>query len=111
MKVVLAAASALIIFSGIAAANAQNAGPTYSDTIHQSAGERDSRGTPKYYQSERRHYSARRHYRHHTISRGEYMRSTTGAGPSDASGPYYDNSIHQSKGRDSRGTPKTINGQ
>jgi hypothetical protein len=33
------------------------------------------------------------------------MGATTGAGPS------YDNSIHQSKGRDSRGTPKYYNGQ
>ncbi len=113
MKAVLAAASALMILSGIAAANAQSAGPTYSNTIHQSAGDRDSRGTPKYYRSERRHLSQHRHYRHHMTSRGEYMRSTTGAGPSaeSPSGPFYENSIHQSKGRDSRGTPKHYNGQ
>lgn len=106
MKAVLAAASALVILSGIAAANAQNAGPTYSNTIHQSAGDRDSRGTPKYSQSERWHY--RHHMMSRNMPRGHYMRSTTGAG---SSGPYYSDSIHQSAGRDSRGTPKTYNGQ
>jgi hypothetical protein len=76
-------------------ANSQSAGPYYSDTIHQSAGDRDARGTPKY--DQRR--TSRRH-----------VPSTTGAGrdfkgaPPD---PYYSNTIHQSAGdRDSRGTPK-----
>jgi len=97
MKSILIAASAMMVFAGLGSASAQNAGPTYSNTIHQSAGDRDSRGTPKYYQSER---SRHRH--------GRFVRanppSTTGAG---ASGPFYDNSIHQSAGgRDSRGTPK-----
>lgn len=107
MKAILAAASVVAVLSGISVANAQNAGPTYSSTIHQSAGDRDARGTPKYYQS------GGRHYRNQASRR--YTRSTTGAGPSGAgtsgAGPYYDNSIHQSKGRDSRGTPKTYNGQ
>ena len=90
--------------NGLAGANAQGAGPTYSGTIHQSAGDRDSRGTPTYYQS------ARHHYRHGRTSE-RYMRATIGAGSSSEAGPFYDNSIHQSKGRDSRGTPKYNNGQ
>jgi len=106
MKAALIAASAMMVLCGLATANAESAGPTYSNTIHQSAGDRDSRGTPKYYQSERRHY------RHGRVSRRDvserYMRATTGAGPE---GPFYDNSIHQSKGRDSRGTPKYYHGQ
>jgi hypothetical protein len=107
MKVALIAASAALALSGLTAANAQSAGPTYSDTIHQSAGDRDSRGTPKYY------HSARHHYRYGRTSE-RYMRATTGTGPSSEagpSGPFYDNSIHQSKGRDSRGTPKYYNGE
>jgi len=97
MKRVLIAASAMMLFVGVGSASAQNAGPTYSNSIHQSAGDRDSRGTPKYYQSERSHFRHGRYVR-------AAPRSTTGAGPS---GPFYDNSIHQSTGdRDSRGTPK-----
>ena len=97
MKSVLIAASAMMVLAGLGTASAQYAGPTYSNSIHQSAGDRDSRGTPKYYQSERSHYRHGRYVR-------AYPRSTTGAGPS---GPYYENSIHQSAGeRDSRGTPK-----
>jgi hypothetical protein len=97
MKKVMIAASAMMVLAGLGSARAQDSGPSYSNSIHQSAGDRDSRGTPKYYQS------GRSHYRH-----GRYVRaaprSTTGAGPS---GPFYDNSIHQSTGgRDSRGTPK-----
>jgi hypothetical protein len=107
MKAALIAASAVVVLAGLSTANAQSAGPTYSDTIHQSAGDRDSRGTPKYYQSERRHYR-------HSRTSNRYTRSTTGAGPSSGAGPegpFYDNSIHQSIGRDSRGTPKSYNGQ
>jgi len=106
MKSALIAASAMMVLCGLATANAQSAGPTYSDTIHQSAGDRDSRGTPKYYQSERRHYRPGYVTRRHVE---RYSRTTTGAGPSE--GPFYDNSIHQSKGRDSRGTPKYYHGQ
>jgi hypothetical protein len=40
-----------MVMLGLAnAANAQSAGPFYDNTIHQSAGDRDSRGYPKYYQ-------------------------------------------------------------
>lgn len=96
MKIAILAASAVIALAGMAAASAQ----TYSNTIHQSAGDRDSRGTPKYYQ--RYSNSPRRMHRSYRSER--YMGATTGAGPS---GPFYDNSIHQSAGgRDSRGTPK-----
>jgi hypothetical protein len=99
MKAILLA-SALVVGMGYGSASGQSAGPTYSDTIHQSAGDRDSRGTPKYYQRSRtsKHTSSKR------------VRSTTGAGTrsSDPSaGPFYSNTIHQSAGdRDSRGTPK-----
>ena len=98
MKSALFAASTAILLCAAPAAYAQSAGPTYSNTIHQSAGDRDSRGYPKYYQSghmSSRHY--RQAWRHRNIP------ATTGAG----SGPYYENSIHQSAGdRDSRGNPK-----
>jgi hypothetical protein len=104
-------ASAAIILAGTAA-YAQDSGPTYSNSIHQSAGDRDSRGTPKYYHSrrgERGAYRQSRDYRGR-MSDDDYMqgRSTTGSGSSfDHSGPFYDNSIHQSAGdRDSRGNPK-----
>ncbi|HUI96801.1 MAG TPA: hypothetical protein VLX44_13670 [Xanthobacteraceae bacterium] len=97
MKSVLLAASAMMALAALGSANAQNAGPTYSNSIHQSAGDRDARGTPKYYHSERLYHRHGRYVR-------AAPRSTTGAGPS---GPFYDNSIHQSSGgRDARGTPK-----
>lgn len=101
MKLVMIAASAaMVALAGIGAASAQNAGPSYSDSIHQSAGDRDSRGTPKYYQSGRSSYRSSRHVVH------RHSRSTVGAGRM-GSGPYYERSIHQSAGeRDSRGTPK-----
>jgi len=94
MKLVMIAASAAIVaVAGIGSASAQ----TYSNTIHQSAGDRDARGTPKYYQP------ARPTYRKHVRSNRAW-RTTTGAA---ASGPTYSRSIHQSAGdRDSRGTPK-----
>lgn len=98
MKVIVIAASAVLVLSATGAASAQSAGPSYSDTIHQSAGDRDSRGTPKYYQRAGRYDG--RNSRQRNVS-GRSSRSTTGAGP------FYDNSIHQSGGeRDSRGTPK-----
>ena len=104
MKSVLLAASAAVLLYGMPAAYAQSAGPYYSNTIHQSAGERDSRGFPKYYKSGR--HSSRFHAQ--ARASRKHMPSTTGAG----AGPYYDNSIHQSVGgRDSRGNPKYYKGQ
>ena len=98
MKPILLAAAAMVLLTAAPGAYAQSAGPTYSNTIHQSAGDRDSRGYPKYYQRERR---SSRHYRQYGASRMMNRSETTGAGP------YYDNSIHQSAGeRDSRGYPK-----
>jgi hypothetical protein len=95
MKTIVIASAVMLVLAGVPAASAQSEGPTYSSTIHQSAGDRDSRGTPKYYEpapTGSRHKTAR-HYSHH--------RTTTGAGP------YYSDTIHQSAGdRDSRGTPK-----
>jgi hypothetical protein len=96
MKAIVVAASAVLVLSGVDAASAQSAGPTYSDTIHQSAGDRDSRGTPKYYQGAGQAKPGR-------VS-GRKVRSTTGSG---SAGPFYEDTIHQSVGRDSRGTPKT----
>src|SRR5256885_9208117 len=96
MKAVFAVSA--IVLASIVTASAQSSGPTYSRTIHQSAGDRDSRGTPKYYQR-------------YGVSRYRSSRSTTGAGPS-RSGPSYENTIHQSAGdRDSRGTPKYYQGR
>jgi hypothetical protein len=97
MKSILLAASALALLSVTPGAYAQSAGPTYDNSIHQSAGDRDSRGYPKYYQRQGR---ASRHARQAGAPRLNRS-STTGAGP------YYDNSIHQSAGeRDSRDFPK-----
>jgi hypothetical protein len=105
MKAILLA-SAVVVGMGYGSASAQSTGPTYSDTIHQSAGDRDSRGTPKYYQRSRasnKHASSK-----HASSKR--ARSTTGAGPrgnDPSAGPFYSDTIHQSAGdRDSRGTPK-----
>jgi hypothetical protein len=44
-----------VVLTGTARSSAKSAGPYYSNTIHQSAGGRDSRGFPKYY--ERRRFS------------------------------------------------------
>ena len=111
-------ATAVVILAGTAA-YAQDSGPTYNNSIHQSAGDRDSRGTPKYYHSQRgergayrqgREYQGRE-YQGRTSDDWMQGRSTTGSGSSfDRSGPLYDDSIHQSAGdRDSRGTPKYYN--
>ena len=101
MKPILLAATAMVLLSAAPVAYAQSAGPTYSNTIHQSAGERDSRGFPKYYKSARHSSRHSRQYDAARMNRSE----TTGAGP------YYDNSIHQSAGdRDSRGYPKYYKG-
>ena len=100
MKSILLAASAVVVLSVTPGAYAQSQGPYYSNTIHQSAGGRDSRGFPKYYHSGRH---ASRHMRSSRMRTGKsYNRSeTTGAGP------YYSNTIHQSAGdRDSRDYPK-----
>jgi hypothetical protein len=86
MKTLMATAAAAVLIAGIAGANAQNmAAPGKSDkTIHQSAGDRDSRGGPKRYTQTKMHRN----------------KSTMRASQ-------FDSSIHQSAGeRDSRGTPK-----
>src|ERR1700686_3279952 len=80
MKTLILATSALLL-ANVASASAQ--ARAEKNAIHQSAGDRDSRGTPKYY--------ARSHSKTHY--RGRVMK--------------HDPSIHQSAGdRDSRGTPK-----
>ena len=93
-----------IILGGTVGAFAQTGGPYYSNTIHQSAGDRDARGTPKYNQGTAYHRTYNRAYGHSTTGVG------TESGP--PAGPYYSNSIHQSTGgRDSRGTPKYYGGR
>ena len=102
MKSILLAASAAVLLSATPGAYAQSSGPTYDNSIHQSAGDRDSRGYPKYNQEGRR---TMRHHREMGSSRTMNRSETTGAGP------FYDNSIHQSAGdRDSRGYPKYYKG-
>ena len=49
MKSILLAASAVVLLSAAPGAYAQSAGPSYDNSIHQSAGDRDSRGNPKYF--------------------------------------------------------------
>jgi hypothetical protein len=104
MKSILLAASAVVLLSATPGAYAQSSGPTYDNSIHQSAGDRDSRGYPKYNQEGRGAVRATR--RHREMGSSRMNRSaTTGAGP------YYENSIHQSAGdRDSRGYPKYYKG-
>ena len=90
MKSVLIAAAAMLAFAGIGPAGAQNYGPTYGNTIHQSAGDRDARGTPKYYQPARpyasrqpaRPYASRHASRPHSAVRIVPRSTTTGAGSS-----------------------------
>jgi hypothetical protein len=101
MKSILLAAAAVVLLSATPGAYAQSTGPSYDNSIHQSAGDRDSRGYPKYNQEGR---NSARHYRQARSSRMNRS-ETTGAGP------YFDNSIHQSAGdRDSRGYPKYYKG-
>ena len=80
MKTLILAISAISL-ANVASASAQ--APAEKNAIHQSAGDRDSRGTPKYYAR----YHSRKHYRGHVMK--------------------HNRSIHRSAGdRDSRGTPK-----
>jgi hypothetical protein len=96
--VYLVVASVALSGAAITSANAVNwngEGPYYSDTIHQSAGDRDSRGTPKYYGGARGARPGARLNSAHWNKMG--------------AGPYYSDTIHQSAGdRDSRGTPKYV---
>jgi hypothetical protein len=87
-------------------ANAQSAGPYYDNSIHQSAGGRDSRGFPKYYERSRTSGAFNR------SGPAAQRRSTVGSGRTvPESGPFYSNTIHQSAGeRDSRGFPKYCTG-
>ena len=97
-----------IILAGLTTASAQSAGPYYERSIHQSVGDRDSRGYPKYYQryGQSRHGAARS-----TTGAGAAYEYGTNGRPVPPQGPFYDNSIHQSVGgRDSRGYPKYCEG-
>ena len=48
MKAYAIAVTAIVLASTVSASS-QSEGPYYSNTIHQSVGGRDSRGSPKYY--------------------------------------------------------------
>lgn len=109
MKSIMATVAAVALLAGISAASAQTPAPA-DKSIHQSAGDRDSRGTPK--QATRPHLNRTAHLkkkRHGARSMGA---ETTGANRiGNVGGPRNDPSIHQSIGRDSRGTPKGLGNQ
>jgi hypothetical protein len=123
MKTLMATAAAAVLIAGIAAANAQNAPAAGNSdkTIHQSVGDRDSRGGPKHYTHVKTHRNKammRASQFNSSIhqsagdrdSRGTpKRRTTTGSAPRVDAAPgslKNDPSIHQSIGSDSRGTPK-----
>ncbi len=101
MKGWMATAAALALLTGITAANAQNAPAANNDqstktTQQQTSAERSTRP------------ATRKHARVHVFKPRRHAsikhRYTTGS--SSQGGVQYDQSIHQSKQRDSRGTPK-----
>ncbi len=102
MKGWMATAAAVALLTGISAANAQNAPAANNDqstktTQQQSSAERSMRPAKA---ASHKHATRTHKIRHHASMR---ERSTTG---SSQGGVEYDQSIHQSKQRDSRGTPK-----
>jgi hypothetical protein len=118
MKALMATAAAVALLAGISAASAQAPAAGTDKSIHQSAGDRDSRGTPKRYtrvKTQKRVKMDAKQFDssiHQSAgdrdSRGTPKRYTSGSGPR-VKGPVQKNdpSIHQSAGdRDSRGNPK-----
>src|SRR5262249_1632313 len=103
MKRWMATAAAAALLAGMSVASAQNApaGNTKSDKTAQQSMQPPA--APKANKkASKQHASVKTHRR---------MRETTGAGHEGTiGGPQHDPSIHQSFGRDSRGTPKG-NGQ
>jgi hypothetical protein len=100
----------MLVLAGLGTASAQSASPYYDDnSIHQSAGDRDSRGYLKYHQrpSQSRNRAARATtgsrsttgYGRSYGSSYEYAEPAYGSRPVPPQGPYYDYSIHQSGGR------------
>ena len=100
MKGLMATAAALALFAGVTAANAQNAPATNNPsgtTMQQPSSSKPTvRGTSH------KHAAKTHKTRHQASMRPRY---TTGAAPRSSAGQN-DPSIHQSKQRDSRGTPK-----
>ena len=103
MKRWMAIAAAAAMLAGMSAASAQNASAGSADTKSDKTAQQSMhQPAPKAKKASRQHASMKSHRR---------MRETTGAGHEGAvGGPQNDPSIHQSFGRDSRGTPKG-NGQ
>lgn len=103
MKRWMATAAAAALLAGMSVASAQNAPAGNTDKSDKTAQQSMQQPTaPKAKKASKQHASVRTHRK---------MRETTGAGHEGAvGGPQNDPSIHQSFGRDSRGTPKG-NGQ
>ena len=103
MKRFMATAAAAALLAGMSVASAQNAPAGNTDKSDKTAQQSMQQPTaPKAKKASKQHASVKTHRK---------MRETTGAGHEGAvGGPQNDPSIHQSFGRDSRGTPKG-NGQ
>lgn len=103
MKRWMATAAAAALLAGMSVASAQNAPAGNTDKSDKTAQQSMQQPTaPKAKKASKQHASVKTHRK---------MRETTGAGHEGAvGGPQNDPSIHQSFGRDSRGTPKG-NGQ
>jgi len=103
MKALMATAAAVALLAGIATASAQNA-PAKTEKSDQSMSMGGGSGEMKKPTKHRRVAHVKRHRRHGTTG---YSGATTGSDRiGTIGGPRNDPSIHQSIGRDSRGTPK-----
>jgi len=107
MKHWMAAAAGVALLASIGAANAQNPPASTNDksdkTTQMNGAPSDQKGASPNSGVSQKHATIKHKTRHHVAMRRHY-RSTTGAGA--IGGPQNDPSIHQSKQRDSRGTPK-----
>ena len=103
MKRWMATTAAAALLAGMSVASAQNAPAGNTDKSDKTAQQSMQQPTaPKAQKASKQHASVKTHRK---------MRETTGSGHEGAvGGPQNDPSIHQSFGRDSRGTPKG-NGQ
>src|SRR5215469_9589734 len=109
MKHWMVAAAGAALLVSVGAANAQNPPASTNDksdktTQMNSAPSSQSSAAPKSGMSQKHATSKHRHPRLGFVMRRHYRGTTTGAGA--IGGPQNDPSIHQSKQRDSRGTPK-----
>ena len=102
MKRWMATTAAAALLAGMSVASAQNAPAGNTDKSDKTAQQSMQPTAPTVKKASKQHASVKTHRK---------MRETTGAGHEGAvGGPQNDPSIHQSFGRDSRGTPKG-NGQ